>query len=744
MAQTETLQAGNIENLTAELFVFDKEIVLLTEEVAGRHLSGVSSPKLEVELNRLIYHRDRVVEKVSLVQKSITGQGSRLSIAEQIDKTLEEYSRVSGKEVKYVRREKRTKKEARRQQKARDRLDEVITAAIRTKGLSSELIFGQEVVSEDAPKRKEKRKTKKRHEKVVPRQDSAKPSESHRTDVLDEKNGEEIFPVVTFEPNGDSDVADKGRNGLTARVEPVVLQRDTPDRFAIQYLVMELDRSRYEYIVARKKARSFWKNLAGNMTSLWGYQGLTPDQTVAIKRDIYEALKNRHIATISVSEINKLEQEVDSDQTALRRYREKVVRRVTEKIAQETGIFIEVESRASQQNILESLNNRFYRHTWWRSGIGFGLSFGVGVSAALGLVPVSMGLVGLRGVFTAVGYEGLIHGACDFYSENFGRRKNLFDDRSFNLSAPEVEMRLSSFYEDDIRKHRLPHENSTAAMLFEKYAGHLTTTLNDPLRRLEGDSYKDFDRVSTRIEEILNMHNSFNRLSDGVLIRKRREATARWMIAFGMSAATSYFITPERLKIVAEPISNGLKPVSDRVGEGVSGVFKGLKDWGKGFSEVKNAASAVGNGEAATMQVVVTGQVPMSNEVFGSTMVDYSFRNADQFYEKLLGNGEISSLKGRIEYFLGRDFYGIDNFDSNNRAHMEIFHQRLTEDPLAMERIESGMQAYRSMNPYNAFEVNINGVFDRDLLQHLDASGNPIKYKELANWNSLFARIGSY
>lgn len=461
-----------------------------------------------------------------------------------------------------------------------------------------------------------------------------------------------------------------------------------------------MEQAAQDYIQAKSVSRSVWKSIGS-----W-LRRKHPGKNLKEKREKYERLRNEYIeARIQNGNINLKE-------------KDKLAEKAAALVEEETKWFAKEEWDKNEKSRAHRIWGRFYSKPGVRAATGLALNIGIGVSAATGLWPVTAGLVAARITTGTVGFEGLFHKGQDLFSRHRGARSlGLIEAAS---SSDAIRKSLASWYEDRIRKR---YSEEPEAPLWQVYREKLAKEIRDNLG-LEDQVVGSRPLLNALKADTLNLYK------DNAATFERNASAARW--AAGLFAAVGLTL--------------------------VTGGFEKIPLESVPYGEVPDQPDIWIPEPIAPDDTSLLPTEPGSAELF----TDYTYKDPDFFYRDLatidsfkIGNGDISSVEGRIQYLLGRDYYGIfkspdDVYARTPEAYERLkeFWQRFGSDNLAQERVRAGIEHYRAINNLDAFDVTFRDTegsiltTNRNLLWHRDGNEQLIKYWERSNWKDFFNNLG--
>lgn len=181
-------------------------------------------------------------------------------------------------------------------------------------------------------------------------------------------------------------------------------------------MVATLELARDGYIHAREVSGSYWKTVSGGLLSgagrLIGKEVLTPDEKLALARGEYERLRSDHIT----SSLEDQEPGLDLGE------------QMAEMLIAEAEILSNREQELSQNTPKLDQLARLYGNPKVRTALSLGINIGIAGSFALGILPLTVVLIGARVAMGTARMEGSMKKTQDKISETIGVKSDLFMD----------------------------------------------------------------------------------------------------------------------------------------------------------------------------------------------------------------------------------------------------------------------------------------------------------------------------
>lgn len=636
--------------------------------------------------------------------------------AEMVNVTLREYELKTGIQVRYV-----TKK--------------------RSTGFSEATLLAplsateKEKVQKSAEETPEKPPVKKVTGEIIHKEKEGRTGEPEKLprDWPDEGGWKEEAPEGTATERNGGSVAQEYSRPVVNRVPELL-----PTEEEIGQAEVVMRETGDGYIKVRKKARSFWGNLREDFNVGFdhgrGRRKDTLGKRVAVARESYEEARNRYVELKAQKFV--AEQVAEHQITGDTAKKELLAGCAASLLWQEANGYIGEDKKKEDGFLQRELrfNEKSWKYKGWsryyrflplaRFGAGWGLNIAIGVSIASGMLPLTGALVAARIALGTVGTEGALD-KLQTFTLGFKRRslkkkasrladaKVSTQEDSDKISeqvknfAPEVVRNLAFWHEDKIVR---AYDKEPELPLWQVYNQHLRERIKE--RLLESASLAE----ALKVDEL-------NIAKDKALAENRRDRALRWLAALGLSSAlilTPIGFIPFRLGMPFRielpkifPLPGFLRPVS----------------------------------EIHPSPTPLPGPTPGPEVPALPKFAPYEYRGNDAYYQKIFeqpSGGEISSVRGRVQYALGKFFYGVfgNENDIYNADKLRLFDQAYDKDLLGPVRIKAGIDFYHLNTPPNAFDVKVDDVVNNELLQHKDAFGNLIKYNEPLDWEKYFADVG--
>lgn len=380
-------------------------------------------------------------------------------------------------------------------------------------------------------------------EEAQPEQPAEAPAETPAEETAPEDTeapSEETAPEAT--PSEEAQTVEPGGPERTSGPKP-----ESPE---LSNLRTELGEAREEYILAKRTSRSFWRNLAGNIRSLFWDRSDNPAHRLQTTRERYERLRNIVAAQSATEAVERPETTENDSQEA---YRNEVAVQAIAALTQEMRAFSEQEFAVNAESRWHRVYSRIYRNPWVRAAIGLGLNLGIGVSAGMGLFPVTGALIAGRWAFGTAGLEGALHGAQDIYSSRRGARSSrgldLEGGRVLGTTYEDIANRMAAHYEDRIRKHQTDYSNLERGLIGEYYQrlgemihGNLMVSRENPNTA-----------TADILMDVLNRQNRIEQYQTGSVEWNRRWAARRWLAAGVGSALLTGVTNADNLRHIGLP-----------------------------------------------------------------------------------------------------------------------------------------------------------------------------------------------
>lgn len=663
----------------------------LNQEISMRALAGVSSPKLVKEKDDLERHkltcenRESQIKQDQLITKEISEEDK---FSKEVNEILKDYENKTGKQIRYV--------------KKKHRPSDILSTNQNSEEITSQLKTNIAEQPKEKEKLPEKEAVEQNENKEIPEVIEPKETEAEQEKVQQTDNEQKLVEIKKIIPVAE-DVE-------TARVN--------------------LEDSRNRYIQAKRKSRSFWTNLFGNINSL--FKEHTPDYQMNKTRQDYIEARNHYIALLVLSKTTDNVQTTNQEE-ALKLHNQKIAITSSGLLMEEEKVFTQKELEAIKGNDLRLTLSKYYRHPWIRMGIGWGLNIGIGLSMVSGLIPLTFTLLAIRFGFGVVGTEGLLHGIQDFFTRT-GDRSH---DEAIN-GLPEMidkAYSLASFNEDRITKAFIKSSRAEETLML-RYYDQLSETIGNNLSRQKFQG--NLDDIARGIAEAYK-DDDLSNIKNQALVKDRRVRAVRWALAFlGTTAFSAWFIDTHNLGEIsginkpggilnlqpvpetpstpelsvpapeiptpvpeASPVSPGVAPPCDSgVPATPSPVCPNIPyppDCGPQFGNPtcpSNPPPVVPS--CPEINIYISGnnelQIPSSPihpgippnipEPPRSNLptADYSFFDEDLFFRNMVGRNEVSSLKGFAEGQLAIHDFGIEHFNPNDPHDLNLFKEKFNSD----------------------------------------------------------------
>lgn len=238
-------------------------------------------------------------------------------------------------------------------------------------------------------------------------------------------------------------------------------QRDTLENAAG---AGNLATSRETYINAKNQARGFWRNARESIGVMLTRRGTTPTQRMETARTAYENDRNRFIQLQARIDTDASTNEADSSEI----FRQRLAENVATQVINEMSNLQTQEIANKRETILDRARGLLQRNPMARMAIGLGLNLTIGASAITGAFPLTMALIGARGVFGAIGMEGAMHAVQNRASRGRGARSEQTAAQVGAMNIDEVRRRIASFSESRILERR-QGESDTEGRLMGRY-----------------------------------------------------------------------------------------------------------------------------------------------------------------------------------------------------------------------------------------------------------------------------------
>lgn len=449
-------------------------------------------------------------------------------------------------------------------------------------------------------------------------------------------------PEILPPPPGGSEPPSPGSSEGPG-IEPPAPTREGVEAERVDDLRHRVGLAADNYILAKRNARSWWRNFTGFLGGLAG--GQTPDQRMTQARQEYEGLRNEYLSATALGAARAIGSETSEG------YRQALAEFTAEGLIDEMRQFSRDELEFNERGRVHRILSGIYRNKAARTAIGIALNLGLGVSVVSGALPLTAALVAARVGFGAVGIEGALHGSQDFLSGRLGQRREMTDEQAERLNSDQLTRRIASFDEDRVRKGNRAL-GYTEEDLQNAYQERIRLALEN--RLTERGVTTKAETAGAVLLGVLRQEGS-NYAKDRALVAARRWGLARWGTAFLLSGA-----------LTALTFHGTVPHPQGQETPGVGGDFPINAPRPPDFSTVR-------------------------------------FDGADQLYSQI-GQPDISSSWGFAQQQIAERIFGMSNFDPNNVDQLARFDELWTRDPARFSKMAVNLTDF--MRQYNPGLVN--------------------------------------